>query len=172
MDKILETSRLYFKRFSAEDAAEMYRLNLDPEVVRYTGDRAFASIDEAKTFIQNYDHYDRYGYGRWSIFLKSNKQYLGWCGLKYHDEGYVDIGFRFHKAHWGKGYATESAQAALSLGFNVLGLKEIVGRVAEDNLASIRVLEKLGMEYWKRAVCHGIVDAMYYRISSEPKRKK
>ena len=103
-------------------------------------------------------------YGRWACIDKSNNEYLGWCGLKLNEQDMVDIGFRFFRKYWGKGYATESAKACLEYGFEELEIKEIIGRVAKDNIASIRVLEKLKMEYWKEDLCNNL-DAIYYRIS-------
>ena len=143
----------------------MYALNEDPEVIQYTGDSAFESLEAAQQFLQNYDAYAQSGMGRWAVVTKNNAEFIGWCGLKQHQE-YVDIGFRFFRKEWGKGYATESAKACLEYAFTELGLSEVVGRAATANVASVRVLEKLGMTYWKAAPCDGIMDAVYYRISS------
>ena len=61
----------------------------------------------------------------------------------------IDIGFRFFKKFWNKGYATESAIACLELGFHKFNLQQIVGRARKENIASIKVLEKIGLHYWK-----------------------
>jgi RimJ/RimL family protein N-acetyltransferase len=164
MSVILKTERLELREFLPQDAEQMYQLNLDPEVIRYTGDPPFASIVEAADFLSAYDDYSRNGFGRWAVIRKQDGAFIGWSGLKRHDDGMVDIGFRFFQHEWGKGYATESAKAVLDCGFNELKLEEIIGRAAKANTASIRVLEKLGMRYWKEAPCHGIPDAMYYRV--------
>lgn len=68
---------------------------------------------------------------------------------------------------WGEGYATESAKAVLEYGFNTLDIEEIIGRAAADNFASIRVLEKLNMKFWKKDNCNGIKNSHYYRIKRE-----
>ena len=60
-----------------------------------------------------------------------------------------DIGFRFFKKHWNKGYATESAEACINLGFSKYKMTEIFGRAMKENLGSIRVLEKIGLTYLK-----------------------
>jgi len=144
--RIAESDRIYLRETSQDDAEVFYRLNLDPEVIKYTGDVAFASIDEVRTFLANYDQFRKYKMGRWAVVLKDGNQVLGWCGLKYHpQEDFVDLGFRLFRDQWGKGYATEAAQLSLDYGFRVLGLKKIVGRVDVRNGASIRVLEKMGM---------------------------
>lgn len=145
---ILETKRLILREITVEDAVHAYELNLDPEVIRYTGDVAFASIDEARNFLKNYDHYQKYGFGRWGVINKADGDFLGWCGLKYTaDLNEHDIGFRFFKRHWNKGYATESAKACIDIGFDRFGMTTIVGRAMKDNIGSIRVLEKIGLTF-------------------------
>jgi ribosomal-protein-alanine N-acetyltransferase len=148
MKTVLQTKRLLLRELNAEDAENMYLLNLDPEVIRYTGDGPFASEAEARLFLENYDHYKKYGMGRWAVISQSDEAFLGWCGLKFSpDAGEHDIGFRFFRKYWSRGYATEAAEACLEYGFDTLGLTSIVGRAMRDNLTSIRVLEKIGLRY-------------------------
>lgn len=145
---LLVTPRLHLREFTVEDARDIHLLNLDPEVIRYTGDAPFPSVAAAAKFLEGYDHYRRYGHGRWAVELRENGTFLGWCGLKYTPElDEHDIGFRFMRVHWGKGYATEAALACLGHGFEVLGLTTVVGRAMKANAASIRVMEKMGMQY-------------------------
>jgi RimJ/RimL family protein N-acetyltransferase len=161
---LLATQRLHLRAFSVDDAEAFFKLNADPDVMRYTGDDPFSSLEHTKTFLSNYPDYRKNGYGRWSVVLKSTGECIGWCGLKLHESGMVDIGYRFHKNQWGKGYATEAASACIDYGFHTLGLEEIVGRCAADNLASIRVLEKIGLTFWKIETCEGIKNSHYYVI--------
>ena len=68
--------------------------------------------------------------------------------LKYRPErDEVDLGYRFIKAAWGKGYASEAAMASINYGFEKLGLRRIVGRAMPGNIASLKVLEKCGMRF-------------------------
>lgn len=161
---IIETNRLLLTEFQPSDAEHMYRLNLDPEVLKYTGDPPFVSVEEAREFLQNYSAYKKHGFGRWSVWLKSNKEYIGWCGLKRNEEGLVDIGFRFFRDRWNQGFATESAKACLDYGFTTLKLQQIIGRADLENKASIRVLEKIGMKFWKEDAFEGIGNGVYYKI--------
>ena len=159
---VFETDRLLLKKFNRADAKGFYELNLDPEVVRYTGDVPFASMAEAEAFIRDYDHYERYGFGRWSVFTKDTDDYIGFCGLNYRpalDE--VDVGFRFLRINWGKGYATEAARGSLLYGFTQYALDKIVARAMQGNLASHRVLHKLGMRYEKTLEAEGAVWCQY-----------
>ncbi len=163
MNKTLETKRLFLREFIMEDAEPFFHLNKNKEVIKYTGDNSFISIEEAKIFIQNYDAYEKSGFGRWAVVKKSSNAFIGFCGLKQH-ENYIDIGFRFFQEEWGNGYATESSKAVISYAFDVLGIDRLVGRVAQENLTSIRVLEKLGMTFYQDAECDGLEDAKYFEI--------
>lgn len=148
MKIILETERTYLREMTPDDAQNAYELNSDPLVIQYTGDVSFESVDEARAFLSKYDHYEKYGFGRWAVISKETNEYLGWCGLKYSaDEDEFDIGFRFHQRFWNKGFASETARACIQLGFEKFNMKTIVGRAMKENLASIRVLEKCGLTF-------------------------
>ncbi len=71
------------REFREEDAIGMYELNKDPDVIRYTGDDPFASVETARDFILHYDAYAMHGCGRLTVLLKDTMEYAGWCGLKY-----------------------------------------------------------------------------------------
>lgn len=144
---ICQTPRIYLRELNLDDAENFYFLNLDSDVMRYTGDVAFQSVDAAKTFLENYDNYEKHGFGRWAVIRLSDDVFLGWCGLKYSPElDEVDLGFRFFKSFWNQGFATEAASLCLELGFGKYGLKRILGRAMSENLASIRVLNKIGFK--------------------------
>ena len=148
MKTILETERMLLREFVVEDAPFAYELNYDWEVVKYTGDVAFESIKAAQEFILGYKDYELNGMGRWLCILKSNNEPLGWCGLKLlRATGEVDLGYRFLKKHWNKGYATEASMACLHYGFGQLNLTEIIGRAQHANTASIKVLQKIRMRF-------------------------
>lgn len=159
---IITTNRLYLRKFTPDDAIHFYTMSLDEDVMQYTGDTAFKSVEAAKTFLEQYSHYREYGMGRWAVCLKENDDYLGWCGLKYHpDKNYVEVGYRFYKKHWGKGYATESALASINYGFITLKLKTIYAHAHVDNLASHRVLEKCGLNHFENGTYDGMPAKLY-----------
>jgi len=166
MKIILETDRLTLREFILSDAKAMFELNADPEVVKYTGDAPFRSEKEAESFLINYTDYQINGYGRWAMVTKSDKEFIGWCGLKLNEESQIDLGFRIFRKYWNKGFASEAAKACLDYGFNHLGFEKIIGRVVNANIASIKVLEKLGMKFWKNDTCHGFENARYYQITN------
>lgn len=144
----LETERTYLREFTIDDALDFYNLNLDPEVLKYTGDHAFDTIEDAKSFLSGYDQYRKYGVGRLAVIDKQTNKFIGWCGLKYcPDRNEYDIGFRFFKEYWNQGFATETAKECIEFGFETIKMKEIVGRAMKENKASVKVLEKIGMKF-------------------------
>jgi len=167
MKVIAQTDRILLREMTTIDAQSFYDLNEDPVVLQYTGDSAFTSINEAYTFIATYDQYHKYEMGRWAVINKKSEKYIGWCGLKYHEEeDFVDLGFRFFRNEWGKGYATEAAKSCLEYGFLHLNLDKIIGRADVRNHASIRVLEKIGMSKCGTFIEHGN-EILVYEVMKE-----
>lgn len=138
------------------DAEGMFRLDGDPEVHRYLGKNPVTSIEQCRKVIDFIrEQYTGNGIGRWAVVERSTGEFVGWSGLKLMKEkinGHVDfydIGYRLIKAHWGKGYATESAAAARRYAFEVLKATDLFAMADVNNRASRRVLEKTGLQYIK-----------------------
>ncbi len=143
----LETTRTILRPLTVEDAIDFYDLNTDPLVLQFTGDVAFESVESARSFLKHYSQYTDFQVGRFAVFDKQNNEFLGWSGLKFTPETQeYDLGFRFHQRFWSKGYATETALKCLEYGFLSLNIDRVVGRAMSENAASIKVLEKVGME--------------------------
>lgn len=156
MKVIFETPRLILRQFTEADAPLILSLNSDPEIVKYVHEPTLKTIEHAQEIVNNIilPQYQN-NLGRWAIHTKHNMDFIGWCGLKYRPElDEIDLGYRLMQKAWGHGYATEAAQASLDHGFNELNLKLITGRAHIENLASIKVLEKIGMDF----IGEGIVD--------------
>ena len=150
MKVILETDRLLLRKYVEEDAEAFFKLNTDPEVLRFVPDKALQSVEQARQIL--IDHpiadYRKHGFGRGACILKSTGEQIGFAGLKYLEElGEVDVAYRFFPTHWGQGLATEAALASVCYGFDDLKLKQIIGLVMPQNIASVRVLEKAGLRY-------------------------
>jgi RimJ/RimL family protein N-acetyltransferase len=146
---MLETERLLLRPMKNEDAYNLFLLNSDADVVRYTGDALSKNLADAQRILSDIVHpqFQQYKMGRFTVTLKDGT-YLGWCGLKFFpDIKEVDLGYRFMKKFWGQGYATEAARACLAYGFGELALSKIVARSMPQNSQSIKVLQKLGMTY-------------------------
>jgi [ribosomal protein S5]-alanine N-acetyltransferase len=151
MTIIFETPRLLLRQFTEADTALLLQLNSNPEVLKYL-DEPPIETEEQALHILNTIILPQYknNLGRWAIHLKSNNQFIGWCGLKYRQElDEVDLGYRLMPQFWEYGYAFEAAKYTLNYGFNQLHLKTIVGRAHIDNIASLKILEKIGMQFIK-----------------------
>jgi ribosomal-protein-alanine N-acetyltransferase len=147
---VLETERLILREYVENDASAFFQLNSDLEVMRYVPDKPMKSVDQAREILITHPiaDYSQHGYGRWACLLRTTGQHIGFCGLKYLPElKEIDLGFRFLPSHWGKGFATEASQAAIHHGFTNFALDQIVGLAHPDNHGSIRVLEKVGMQF-------------------------
>jgi RimJ/RimL family protein N-acetyltransferase len=145
---IVETDRLLLREFDEGDAADYYALGSDPEVVRYIGISPFTRLEQALEVLRAtaLSDYRKHGFGRWACILKASSEFIGFAGLKRLDDlGEVDVGFWLLPTFWGRGFATEAGRAALNYGFDVLKRERIIGLVDPANLASVRVLQKLGM---------------------------
>lgn len=175
MKPIIETERLILREKTMEDKEELFALHTDPEVQKYTGESVVESIEVIENALKRrVRDYKKYGYGRWLVEDKMTKECIGWAGLLYLPEfDKIDIGYRFHQKHWGKGYATEASKAILEYGFNTLNLDLIIAIAMPDNLASIRVMEKIGMKFDKQAPYdEEIIDAIWYKISKSDYNNK
>lgn len=166
----IETERLYIRPFTLADIEPSYEMNLDSEVSKYTGDGGIVSRHEIERRITEdvLGDYKKHGYGRLAVVLKAENKFIGFTGLKYlEDFDEVDLGFRYLKAYWGKGLATEAAKASLKLGFETLGLTKIIAMVLPENLKSIRVLEKLKFNFEREAVEDGERVNIYAVLKSD-----
>ena len=152
MSIIIETNRIILREFIESDAPAVYAYNSNLEVQKYTGDELITSLERAKEIIRtiSFKDYENYGYGRWAVVYKPDNKVIGFAGLKYLPEiGETDIGFRFLPKYWGKGIATEASKAIIQYGFEHLHLKRIIGIAMQKNLASNKVLQKIGLKLYK-----------------------
>lgn len=182
----LVTERLILRPFEESDDKDMFVLDSNPMVHKYLGENPSKSIEDAQKVIANImQQYKENGIGRWATIEKSTGKFIGWSGLKFitrYENNRIhfhDVGYRFIPEFWGKGYATESALAALNYGFNQLKLQKIIGMANIENKASIRVLEKCGLQIkeqfpWDDLVCHWmeITEDQFRRKKIEVRSKR
>jgi RimJ/RimL family protein N-acetyltransferase len=146
-----KTARLQLRQWQERDRDPFAALCADPKVMEYfpaTLDRSTsdAMVDRCQALIA-----DR-GWGLWAVELQATQEFIGFVGLHMPQvelpfSPCVEVGWRLAAAHWGKGYATEAAQAALQVGFEVLELDEIVSFTAMGNVRSQAVMKRLGMTF-------------------------
>lgn len=165
----LETQRLRLRPFVADDLPEHGRLYADPEVTRYLaggpylGDAARLRSERAvRRFV---DHWQVRGFGVWAVRDRVSGAFLGQCGLNTIDEtGEVEALWAFARPAWGCGLATEAAGAALEWAFDVAALPTVIAIAAPENVASRRVMQKIGMRYAGPARYFGLDVVRYERV--------
>ena len=146
------------RQFTEADALLIKELNNAPGVLKYIPEPALETEEQAlKVIVDIILPQYKNNLGRWAVHTKYNNEFIGWCGLKWLKEvDEIDLGFRFKPGAWGKGYATEAAQHTLHYGLQHLQLKKIVAHAHIDNIASQKVLEKIGMQYVGEGIEDGI----------------
>jgi [ribosomal protein S5]-alanine N-acetyltransferase len=153
---LFQSTRLLFRQFTLDDAQLLVDLNSDPEVMKYLHEPE-TTMENAPQVLRDIilPQYEN-GLGRWAVFLKYTEEFIGWCGLKYlAGSNEIDLGYRFKKQYWGKGYATEAAKTCISYAFAHLNVQKIIARAHIDNNASLHVIKKCGMNFLRE----GIVDS-------------
>jgi [ribosomal protein S5]-alanine N-acetyltransferase len=147
---VIETERLSLREMSEADSGVVLEILNDPGFIRFVGDRGVRTIGDAARYIDErfVESYRQNGFGLWLVETKDGKVPAGICGLVTRKElGVVEVGYAFLPPFRGKGYAYEAASAALRHARDVLGLPRLYAIVDPDNAVSIRVLEKLGMQF-------------------------
>jgi RimJ/RimL family protein N-acetyltransferase len=147
----LRTSRLVLRQWREADFAPFASLNADPEVMRYfpaalTREQSDALAERERSLITGR------GWGLWAVEVVRGAPFIGFVGLaeprfEAHFTPAVEVGWRLAHEHWGRGYATEAASAALAFGFDKGGLEEIVSFTSVINERSRKVMERIGMTH-------------------------
>lgn len=142
----LRTERLILRAWTDADLEPFAAMNADPAVMEHFP----AALDRAgsdATAARIRAHFERHGYGLWAVEVQGGAPFIGFTGLQVTPfrEEWIEIGWRLARAHWGRGYATEAARAALAFAFDALGLAEVVSMTVPANARSRSVMEKLGL---------------------------
>jgi ribosomal-protein-alanine N-acetyltransferase len=145
----IETSRLLLRPLKLTDLEDLAQIYSDPEVMRYRLFPKPASLLETQAFLESYiEHWQRYGFGRWAIIYKELLNEL-------------EVNYLLASQYWGQGLATESAIAVVNYGFQVQQFERLVALAKPDNLASLRVMEKIGMSYHNKIRLHNVEWTLY-----------
>ena len=145
----LRTDRLHLRRWRTTDLQPFATLNADPRVMEHFP--ASLSCEESDALAARIeDHFEQHGFGLWAVEIVNTAPFAGFIGLSVprfeaHFTPCVEIGWRLAAEFWGRGYATEGAQAVVAFGFEQLLLPEIVSFTVPSNVRSRRVMERLGM---------------------------
>ena len=159
METVIDTGRLLLRRFTTDDLEAFYQLGSRPEIIRYAQSTPLASREQALEFMKAapFHDYATYGYGRFACVWKATGDVIGFSGVKYVPEiEDTELGYRFLPEYWGMGLATEAGAASIEFARSTLGLGRLVAMVHPDNVASARVVIKLGFSVERRLRYSGL----------------
>ena len=152
MEIVIETERVILRKFTIDDAAFMLETLNTPTWLRFIGDRNVKTLEEAENYLLNGNirSYQEYGFGFYVVVIKETQESIGICGIvKREGLEDVDIGFAFFQQFMGKGYGYEAGSATLNYALNDLKIKKIVAIVDPENVVSIALLKKIGLQFEK-----------------------
>ena len=166
----LETQRLILRKFHQKDLHQLAPILANPKVMKFSP-TGMLSVSQVQAKIDSFiTSYKEFGFGKWAVIFKESNKLIGYCGIAVEQIDKVDereIGYRLDPEFWGRGLATEAALKTLQYGFEQLKFPYILGIVERKNVASVRVLKKLGMKYNRETVFHG-VKMDIYQVSDAP----
>lgn len=164
----LETERLTLRAFRLEDAAALHEMHQHEEVMQFSGGlERFANVSSTVDYMAMHLGYWRlYGFGKWALVARDSGQLVGRVGFApssaVPDSGTIpELGWLLSRQHWGQGYATEAAGAALQYGFDSLKQKRIVSLIEASNKASVAVGQRLGQSPHGEIVHYGVTAIVY-----------
>jgi ribosomal-protein-alanine N-acetyltransferase len=146
---LIETERLILEPWNAEDWIAFRPIATDPAVMRYITGGAAWNDEQIQSFIaRQVDLYRTRGFCRWKLLAKRDRTLIGFCGAGFwRDASDPEIGWWLARQYWGRGLATEAARLALRDAFERVGMERIISIARPENRASIRIMEKLGLEF-------------------------
>lgn len=181
--KYVETERLILRDWKDEDKPAFASMNADPIVMEYFP-RRLTEMDSNHLVDRFGEHFKKHGYGPYAVEHKKTQTFIGFVGLhnvemKVPFAPAVEIAWRLDYAFWGKGYASEAAQAVVDYAFKDLKLPEIVAFAVHDNARALHIMEKIGMkrdkagdfDYPSLHKDHPLGKFVLYRFAKKAKNK-
>lgn len=163
---LFETERLIVRELKRDDYDNFATLFTDFDVMRYVkSNQPMMPLEVRRYFEKTQASYRQNGFGCWAVISKADNQFIGCAGLEYLTDSWdVELLYVFKKSYWGKGLASEVAASAIRYGFNCCGLREIYSTIDPNNKPSIRIAEKLGMEFVRNDTDEYRLPIVVYRI--------
>jgi RimJ/RimL family protein N-acetyltransferase len=154
---VLETARLILRPFHEDDVDLLAELMANPDFMRFS--LGVFSREQTAAFLEKILDWNRAGLpSQFAVILRENSKLIGYCGFLHQDvdgTNQIEIAYRLHPNYWGRGLATEAAQAVRDHAFGDLNLPRVISLIHPDNLPSRRVAEKNGMNVEKKTVFRG-----------------
>jgi ribosomal-protein-alanine N-acetyltransferase len=169
MQNTLETARTQLRPFGISDAAEAFRWFSDSEVMRFIPHGPDHSVDQTSSRIARYiDHQNTHKFSKWIIIEQRSQKPIGDSGFYFLPDGKrIELGYRLSRDYWGQGFATEVAMRWLDVASEFLDAKTLFAFAHPENVASIRVMTKLGFEYVQNETFYGLNAPLYARNLNE-----
>jgi RimJ/RimL family protein N-acetyltransferase len=163
MSVVALTPRLVLRHWEYGDAGATHHIYGDDEAMRYfASGRAFTREELIASFPRLIEEYATVGYGNYAVVERATNRILGHCGARYVPGlDWVEADWALERQSWGRGYGTEAAQAVFARAFSVDGVARIVAIAHEDNLASIALMRRLGMQFCEELEARGMPSVMY-----------
>lgn len=146
----IETARLLLRPLTLDDAADVFEYARDDEVTRFMTWNTHQSIADSIAYLNSVlARYESNSPTPWGVILRATNRVIGGSGFVTIDEKDLraEIGYVFARAYWGQGYATEAATAITQFAFGDLGFNRVEALCQVANVASARVMEKVGMSF-------------------------
>jgi RimJ/RimL family protein N-acetyltransferase len=161
----LETARLLLRGFEDDDLDPFAAMCADAEVMRYLGSPTLDRAGAWRKMALHLGHWQLRGYGKWAVVERGTGRLIGRVGL-WNPEGWpgLEVGWLLARDSWGRGFATEAAEAALRFAFDRLDAEHVLSVIHPENAASIRVAERLGERY-ERSLVIGALPVVVYGIA-------
>jgi RimJ/RimL family protein N-acetyltransferase len=166
---MIETPRLLLREFSEAEFAALYAIVSNPETMRFS-DGVESESKARLRFAAFRQSYAERRYGKWAVEKKEDGMIVGYCGFGVEEfDGFAEpeLGFRFLPEFWGFGFATEAALGCDRYAFSVLEFPHYLGFANPANVASVKVLEKIGMMLLGNRMFHGY-PVVLYKKEKEP----
>lgn len=154
----IETKRLRLRPFNLEDSVPLHKMLEVEGVLQYFPSPDPPHLERVEKLVQRQiDHWGQHGYAWWAVESQADNHLIGWSGLQYLPEtDEIEIGYLLARPYWGTGLATEGALVGMNFGFEKLEISTIIGIVHPENLASQRVLEKIGLQFQEETEYFGM----------------
>ncbi|MBU2865134.1 GNAT family N-acetyltransferase [Reinekea forsetii] len=160
---VIETERLRLRGYKASDLDAFAQMNSDPEFVLYFGTgQPLSRWDSWNVLTMLAGHWMLRGFGFWIVEEKNTGAFVGRVGI-WKPDGWpgTEIGWGISKSHWGKGYATEAAEASMTWAFDNLEIDELISVIHPENEPSKKVAIRIGEKYKETIEVNGKLSEIY-----------
>lgn len=165
---LIDTPRLTLRPVQPADVGTLHRHWTHPAVRHYLWDDVVISADDIQAIVRtSIALFEQHGFGLWALRLNSDAALIGCGGYWYfRDPPELELVLSLDEAHWGRGLAAEACRALLTYGFDGLGMDVVQASTDPPNAASVRLMERLGMQKQRRETVQGL-DTVFYSLSRQ-----